>query len=163
MKHLVCALFALLALSCGKAENGKDGDTVVGPVGPSGPEGTPGEPGKPAEPTTPGSVKLVVSHVHCDLSTQVESTASGYPKFELSYQKTVLNDESALVVLGVKKFFSEAASPNIESVASFFVKGEAAYNLASAETTLWKAELSSQNQVKFSYKPSALAKTASCK
>jgi hypothetical protein len=176
MRRFVAFLFAMLLISpvitsCGSIADGTDGrpgpqgdegeDGVDGSDGQDGKPGEPGEPGRDGQDATGG--KLVIAHTHCELSAQTDPTSDGYPKFELLYEITVFNDESAMASMVEKQYFRAGSQPNVTSNTRFYVKAEPGYNKAMVESTMWKAELSTATQVQFSYKPGNFNRSVACK
>lgn len=146
---LISLILGLTLLSCGSFKDGG--------LGPQGDDGKPGDPGKDG-----AAAQIVVQSKKCVLSTQVDPSGAAYPKFDLEYRISILNDQSALVSLTEKHYYRANANPNVASNALFYVKGQDGYDKAGVETTLWKAELSSSSMLVLSYKPSAFSKSVSC-
>ncbi len=158
-KFLIAFLTSLTLVACGipSATDGKRG-----PQGEDG-VGIPGSPGAPGKDAPSVSSKLVVAHSHCEvLGVQTEGSGD-YPKYDLVYEVTVLSDESAFVSFVEKHQYRAGSVPNVTSNAAFYMKSEAGYNAAMVESTMWKAEMASAGQAKFSFKPSSLVKTSACK
>lgn len=170
LKSFVLTLLAFSILSltgCG-VPDGQDGrDGRPGPQGKDGVDGrdgvdgVDGAPGRDGQDATGG--KLVIAHTHCELSGQTYQTTDGYPKFDLLYEVSVMNDESALVSFVERQFFRAGAQPNVTSNTRFYVKGEPGYDVAAIESTMWKAELKTATSVNFSYKGGSFTKTVECK
>lgn len=150
-----------LLLSCGLPQptptvgpQGKDGSS-----GKNGDAGKDGKDGKPAD-----NPKLVIAKTTCELKdVQIASSSTSFPKFDLLYKLLVLNDETVLVNLEQKHYFTAGEQANFDTDSSHYMKGDQGYDLAAAETTLWRAELQTSSSVKFTYKPSGLTKNVSCK
>jgi len=182
MKGILFAFLALAFLGCGtpSGDDGRDG--LPGPQGTDGKPGTgtpgapgkpgepgapgapgqPGEPGAPGQPGTPGQPgAIVVATTQCLLSFQVDS-ANAFPKFDLVYDLTILNDSTALVALKEKHFFRAGAEPNITSNSAVYAKSSAGYNAALVESTLWSVTLKTAKAADFKHKPSGQVKNVVC-
>lgn len=190
MRSFLALFVALFLVSCG-VKSGTDGrDGTPGTIGPQGPSGDDAEspkceivekdgkqylrcenqdgsiaeveikPGRDGQDATGG--KIVISTINCALSAQTDPTSSGYPKYDLNYQLVVMSDETAMASLTEKQHFRAGANPNFTSNAMVYVKGQAGYNLATVESTMWKAEVSAPKQVKFTYKAGSFSRVASC-
>jgi hypothetical protein len=164
-------IIAMLGVSCGTAGDGVDGRP--GPQGENGQDGESGDDGKPGKPgengrpgrdgTDTSGGKIVIAHTVCEFSGQTETTADGFPKYELLYEVTVMNDESAMATFVEKHFYRAGSQPNVTSHTRFYVKTDAGYNKAMVETTLWKAELKTAAEVAFAYKPGTFTRAVACK